>query len=97
MIVVVVEPNKKPYIKDISNTLEAMQEIVNGHLETVPVYIGDKMFVGVCNGEGKSSKLELNRVMSGMAIHGTFIIVDYKDFNFKGLKDEDLEFILSNF
>ena len=33
--VIVVEPEKEPYIKEIDNTLEAKQELVGGDIEIV--------------------------------------------------------------
>ena len=34
--ILVVEPEKKPYVKKIDNSLQAMQEIIGGYIE--PIY-----------------------------------------------------------
>lgn len=56
--VVVVEPgNPTPYVKEIPNELDAMQEIVGGHIE----FIEHEGFDLFCNEEGKINGLPLNR------------------------------------
>ena len=41
--IVVVEPNKEPYIKTIENTLEQIQGIVEGSFEAVPLTLDNKL------------------------------------------------------
>jgi hypothetical protein len=78
--IVVVEPNRKPYRKDIQNTLEAMQDIVGGYIENVT--IGDTRKgarIGlVVNEEGKLLDLPLNRrIVHFDILVGTFFITAY--------------------
>jgi hypothetical protein len=78
--VVVCEPLKKPYKKIIPNTLESMQEIVDGHIEILT--IGKTETNGTIaitlNEEGKLNDLPLNKVIHGRGgsdtLVGTFFI-----------------------
>lgn len=74
--VLVVEPNKAPYVKEIDNTLEAKQEIVGGLIEQL---ISPKDDVAIIlNEEGKLHNLPMNRALYGPdkqpidIIRGTF-------------------------
>ena len=49
MKVLVVEPHKKPYEKDVEHTLESLQGIVGGLIE--PIYFDDSAII--VNEEGK--------------------------------------------
>ena len=57
--VVICEPGKVARIAEIDNTLEAMQEIVGGYIETYPLDDLDEIVV-ICNEEGKIKNLPLN-------------------------------------
>lgn len=76
--VLVVEPQKAPYVKEIENTLEAKQEIVGGLIEQL---ISPKDDVAIIlNEEGKIHNLPMNRALYGPdmkpidIIHGTFLL-----------------------
>lgn len=59
--VLVVEPERTPYVKEIPHTLEALQQEVGGLIEVIYPYAD---LVGlVCNEEGKLLGLPLNRGM----------------------------------
>jgi hypothetical protein len=78
--IVVVEPNRKPYVKEIPNTLEAMQDIVGGWIENVT--IGETVKgarVGITlNEEGKLQDLPFNRrIIHFDVLVGTFFITAY--------------------
>ena len=60
MKILVVEPSKKPYTKEIEGTLKSMQEIVKGLIE--PIYI-DNDAVIIVNEEGKLIGLPPNRII----------------------------------
>ena len=84
--VLVVEPERTPYVKEIPHTLEALQQEVGGLIEVICPYAD---LVGlVCNEEGKLLGLPLNRALfdeSGEMydiICGTFLVT--------GLGAEDL-------
>ena len=57
----VFEPNKKPEMVTIDNTLEAMQRIVGGYIQVVKPWGGDVVLV--CNEEGKVLNLPLNKIV----------------------------------
>jgi len=92
MNVLVVEPMKKPYMKDIDSGLHALQQEVGGYIEAIYPYEDS---VGlVCNEEGKLDGLPLNRAIYGEngemtdIIAGTFLIVGLSEDNFTSLPDE---------
>ena len=51
MKILIVEPHKQPYCKDISGTLEELQAIVGGYIQAI--YPFDEPIALVCNEEGK--------------------------------------------
>lgn len=53
-----VEPDKAPELIEMKNELEAMQAIVGGYIEVMPIEEGVAI---VCNEEGKMYGAELNR------------------------------------
>ncbi|MBD5162899.1 MAG: DUF3846 domain-containing protein [Oscillibacter sp.] len=59
MRVLVVEPERRPEVKEINGSLESMQEIVGGLIQ--PVYPFDDPVALVCNDEGKLINLPANR------------------------------------
>ena len=59
MRVLVVEPERRPEVKEIDGSLESMQEIVGGLIQ--PVYPFDDSVALVCNDEGKLMNLPANR------------------------------------
>lgn len=69
--VLIVEPDKKPYVKEIENTLEEKQKIVGG---LIYFYEAEKNVDFIWNEEGKELDLEFNRVIEKDVIAGTFII-----------------------
>lgn len=56
--VLIVEHDKAPVEKVIKNELEALQEIVGGYIECLPL---DDETTIICNEEGKINGLPLNR------------------------------------
>ena len=76
--VVVVEPKKGPYIKEINNELKEYQSLVEGYIETVALYNDDCLVV--LNEEGKLQGLEPNRAICDVNLNildvlvGTFLI-----------------------
>ena len=58
--ILVIEPNKKPYVKEINNELKAFQSIVDGYIQTIALI---KDSVLVCNEEGKIRDLRPNRIL----------------------------------
>ena len=69
--VIIVETNKEPYITEIENTLEKLQEIVGGFIDIVEIENGVDLII---NDEGKINNLPPNRYLQTDFIAGTFII-----------------------
>jgi hypothetical protein len=61
MIVLIVEPGKKPRAAEIEQTLEAMQAVVGGYIQAI--YPFDEPIALVCHEEGKLLNLPLNRAL----------------------------------
>lgn len=59
--VLIVEPEKRPRIADIPETLEAMQSVVGGYIQEIMLF--DDEVALVCNEEGKVNGLALNRAL----------------------------------
>lgn len=56
-----VEPGKSPVFTEIENTLEAMQEVVGGHIEKVDPWGGDVALI--CNEESRIKCQRPNRLI----------------------------------
>ena len=61
MRVLVVEPELKPEVREINDSLKAMQEIVGGWIQAV--YPFEDSVALVCNDEGKLMNLLMNRAL----------------------------------
>jgi len=77
MKVLMVEPQKEPFVTEIENGLETMQKAVDGLIEVI--YLEDNVLM-VCNEEGKCTGLEGNRrIDNGDIIAGNFFICGGND------------------
>ena len=93
--VIVVEPNKKPYVKEVNNKLEDLQEIVGGYIEVVSL---GYPFLLVCNEEGKILGLQPNGSMGNDIICGTFFITaDTSESEFRSLNDNEIKRIMEKY
>lgn len=59
MYILVVEPERRPEVKEIDGSLESMQEVVGGLIQAL--YLFDEPVALVCNDEGKLMNLPANR------------------------------------
>ncbi len=93
--VIIVEPNKEPYIQTIENSLKSTQTVVGGLIEIV--HLSDTTNI-IVNEEGKLLNLKANRRINNDIIAGTFIIVgvDGSEY-FNSLTDDDIKFYLKRF
>ena len=95
MKVLVVEPEKEPYVKEISSGLSSLQKEVGGYIEAV--YPFEDPVAIICNEEGKLEGLPLNRALRDEDGHvydiiaGTFLIAGLSEDNFCSLDDEQIE------
>ena len=79
---------------EIDNTLEALQEYVDGYIEVLP--LGDTEFLCICNEEGKNLRLAPNREIFHHGkiqdiIFGDFLVCKSCEDEFVGLTDDDIE------
>lgn len=61
MRILLVEPGKRPVLKEIDGALKSMQEIVGGTIQAL--YPFEESVVLICNDEGKLLGLPLNRAL----------------------------------
>lgn len=101
ILIVVVEPDKKPYAKMIKNDLAAMNEIVGGYIEIINLGRNNTgaMIAVTVNEEGKLEGLPMNRKIVGFDILvGNFFITAY---NLEGdnisLTKQEAEFYIRKF
>lgn len=93
--VVVVEPGKPAYTKQIAFTLESLQREVDGYIEAI--YPFEEQVAIICNEEGKLDGRALNRALRDDAGHvydvvaGTFLVVGVGKEDFTALTPELLE------
>lgn len=90
--VLVIEPSKKPYVKEISDTLASLQHEVGGFIQAV--YPWEDPAALVCDEQSKLKSSPFNRALrdeSGAVydyIAGTFIIAGLGEENFASLSPE---------
>ena len=95
MKILVFEPMKKPYVKDIKDNIHAMQEIVGGSIE--PIYFEPKQdAICWCNDEFLLNGSAPNRIVGETLVHGTFYISgncqnEYGEWDSCSLVDEQIE------
>ena len=94
--VIVVEPSKKPYVKEIENTLKSLQHEVDGYIQAV--YPWENDLVGlIVDEEAKLTGKLLNRVLRDERgniydiVAGSFLIVGLSEDDFCSLNNEQIE------
>ena len=103
MQVVVVEPKKKPMVRDIGSDLDSMQKIVGGPIEAVYPFVEPVALI--CNEEGKLLNLPLNRALRDDEgnvydiISGTFFVcaAPPDSDRFVGLTDQQAKAYMERF
>ena len=92
LTVLVVEPMKEPYVKEIDPGLASLQAAVDGDIQAV--YLYDDPVALICNDEGKLMGMDLNRGLRDDdgdlydVVAGTFLVVGLGDENFASLSPE---------
>ena len=95
MKVLVVEPLKKPYVKEIDSGLASLQHEVGGYIEAI--YPWEEMCSIVCDDEAKLKGAELNRALRDEdgyiydVVAGTFLIVGLSEDSFTSLTEEQIQ------
>ena len=93
--VLVVEPEKKPYEKEISSGLSSLQHEVGGYIQAVYPY--EEPVAIICDEEAKLKGSELNRVLRDEdgkiydVVAGTFLIVGLGEEDFASLTPEHMK------
>lgn len=79
MTAIIKRPGQPAFRREIDNTLEALQELVGGYIETVSI---PGSIVMIVNEEGKILRLSINFHLNCGLIHGTavFVSVNGEDF-----------------
>lgn len=99
--VLVVEPEKKPYVKEIESELESLQREVGGYIQAV--YPFDSPCAIVCGEESKLNGEPLNRALRDDEGHiydviaGTFLIVGLGEENFTSLGQREMQEMSARF
>jgi hypothetical protein len=76
--VVVAAPHRPAEVREIANTLEAMQAIVGGYIEELPRWGDIAGCVVVVNEEGRPDGLQPNREWpAGSELLGTFLVTKH--------------------
>ena len=93
--VLIVEPGKDPYPKEIPNTLESLQHHVGGLIQAL--YPFEDAAAIICNDEGKLIGLPWNRPLFDEDGHiydviaGTFLVVGLTEDDFGSLTEEQIQ------
>ena len=91
--VLVVEPGRKPYAKEIGSDLDSLQKAVNADI-IQSVYPYEEPVALICDDEGKMTGKELNRALRDEDGHiydvvaGTFLIVGLGEEDFSSLSPD---------
>lgn len=99
--VLVVEPQKKPYAKEIGGDLKSLQHEVGGYIQAV--YPFREPVALICNEEGKLSGKALNRALRDEegqiydVVAGTFLVAGLGKEDFISLTPEQMEHFMQYF
>lgn len=99
--VLVVEPGKAPYVKEIDHSLKSLQREVGGDIQAI--YPFPEPVVIVCNETAKLDGLPLNRALRDDAgeiydiIAGTFLVVGLTEEDFGSLSPELIQHFTERF
>ena len=85
--VLIKEPGKAAEMRMIENTLESLQKIVGGYIETVTMFVD---LVVICNEEGRIKEMPFNCELFGVDFVGTIILagVDGEEFGDAPMDEE---------
>jgi len=91
MRVLVVEPERVPYEKEIDGSLKSMQKVVDGTIQAVYPY--EELVCLVCNDEGKINGMPLNRIVPEIndIIAGTFFVCGLGEESFESLDKKQID------
>lgn len=103
--IVIVEPKKEPYVKEIPFELHSMQDVVGGRITTFP--FGKLGSLLILNDDGILLRLPVNRDMifdgKEVCFFGTFFVCgqgyyeDIEEYDFASLTDDQINEALKCF
>lgn len=104
MKVLFIQPLKAPKIVEIDGSLESMQKLVGGHIETIYPFQDSEICL-ICNEESKIENLPFNRALYTPdgeiydIIAGSFFICSAPSDSetFESIEDEKLPFLMQRF
>ena len=96
MEVMIVEPDKTPYLERIWNDLDTLRRKL-GDVELEIAEYDDILII--YNARGLAENVPINRYINGMAIRGTFLIAknNIKEMDFEGLTNEQVDKYMQEF
>ena len=96
IIVLIVEPDKKAYLKNISDDYDSLKKIIDGTITTVEL---DKDIDAICADDVNFENIPVNRVTEGMPIFDTFIVarVNPETAEYISLTENDIEKYMNQF
>lgn len=100
MRILLVEPGKKPVVREIDGSLKSMQELVGGTIQAL--YPFEEPVALICNDEGKLLGLPLNRALRDEegriydVIAGTFFLCGAPEGSdsFENLTEKNIRYFL---
>lgn len=102
LTVLVVEPAKEPYVKEIGAELDDLQREVGGYIEAVSYYYGEPVAI-ICDETGKMRGKEPNRALRDRngpvydVVCGTFLVVGIGEEDFSSLESPYIETFKEHF
>lgn len=104
MNVLVIEPMKEPYVKEMDGKLKTLQGFVGGLIQAIYPF-EDETVALICNEEGKLLGLPLNRALRNKRgeiydiVSGTFLLCSAPpdSESFEGLSDEQIRKYMKEF
>lgn len=89
MLAVIKKPGEEPEMREIENTLQALQAIVDGPIETLRL---SKSIVIIVNREGRLRGMQCN----SLGLAGPMVCVGHAGEEFRGLTEADAEFLMDS-
>ena len=104
MKILIVEPRKAPYEKEIAGDLKSMQAVVGGYIQAIYPFADEELAL-ICNEEGKLIGLPFNRALRDQEgsvydiVAGTFFLcrAPADSESFASLTGEQVRFGKENF
>lgn len=89
MLAVIKRPQEEPEMREIDNTLQALQAIVDGPIETLRL---SKSIVIIVNKEGRLRGMQCN----SLGFAGPMVCVGHAGEEFRGLTEAEAEFLMDS-